>query len=115
MMKMNWRIALLLITFALSGCQKSHSEAEVSGEAQGTTYHIKLDLDGTLTSVEEVRRQVSTTLAEIDAQLSNYREDSEISRINRQERTLGYWYLKRSPNCWPSPRRFMNARTAVMI
>ncbi|MGZ5031246.1 MAG: FAD:protein FMN transferase, partial [Methylobacter sp.] len=91
MMKMNWRIALLLITFALPGCQKSHSEAEVSGEAQGTTYHIKLDLDGTLTSVEEVRRQVSTTLAEIDAQLSNYREDSEISRINRQERTT--WLL----------------------
>ncbi|TAN66483.1 MAG: FAD:protein FMN transferase [Methylobacter sp.] len=90
-MKINWLIALLLIVFALSGCQKSSRESELSGETQGTTYHIKLVLDGTSTSLEEVRRQVSTTLAEIDAQLSNYREDSEISRINRQERTT--WLL----------------------
>lgn len=84
---MRWSFALLLITFVLSGCQKSPQESEVSGEAQGTTYHIKLVLDGTSTSLEEIRREVSATLAEIDTQLSNYREDSEISRINRLERT----------------------------
>jgi len=87
MMKINWLIALLLITVVLPGCQKPAGESELSGEAQGTTYHIKLVLDGTSTSLEETRREVSATLAEIDAQMSNYREDSEISRINRQERT----------------------------
>ncbi len=86
-MKMKRLFALLLIAFALSGCQKSSHESELSGEAQGTTYHIKLVLDGTSTSLEQARREVSATLAEIDAQMSNYREDSEISRINRQERT----------------------------
>lgn len=87
MMKMNWLIGLLLMTTALFGCQKSTDESELSGEAQGTTYHIKLVLDGASTSLEQARREVSTTLAEIDAQMSNYREDSEISRINRQERS----------------------------
>ncbi len=86
-MKMRWSFALLLIFVALPGCQKSPREAEVSGEAQGTTYHIKLVLDNTSPPLEEIRRQISATLAEIDAQLSNYREDSEISRINRLERT----------------------------
>ncbi len=84
---MKWLFAVLLITFALPGCQESPRESELSGEAQGTTYHIKLALDNAPTSLEEIRRQVSSTLAEIDAQLSNYREDSEISRINRLERT----------------------------
>jgi thiamine biosynthesis lipoprotein len=86
---MKWLFGVLLITFALLGCQNAPREAEVSGEAQGTTYHIKLVLDGTSPPLEEIRRQVSATLAEIDAQMSNYREDSEISRINREER--GTW------------------------
>lgn len=86
-MKMRGLFALLLIAFALLGCQKSPRESEVSGEAQGTTYHIKLVLDGASTSLEEAQQEVSATLAELDAQMSNYREDSEISRINRQERT----------------------------
>jgi len=86
-MKIKWLFTVSLIAFALSGCQKSPRESELSGEAQGTTYHIKLVLDGTSTSLEEARREVSATLAEIDAQMSNYREDSEISRINRQERS----------------------------
>ncbi len=83
---MKWLFGVLLIPFALMGCQNASREAEVSGEAQGTTYHIKLVLDGTSPPLEEIRRQVSATLAEIDAQMSNYREDSEISRINREER-----------------------------
>jgi len=85
-MKVNGLLfTLLLITFTLSGCQPSR-ESEVSGEAQGTTYHIKLVMKGSSTSLDEVRRQVTAELAEIDAQMSNYREDSEISRINRLNR-----------------------------
>ena len=84
-MKMKRLFTVLLIAFALSACQKSPRESELAGEAQGTTYHIKPVLDGTSASLEEARREVFATLAEIDAQMSNYREDSEISRINRQE------------------------------
>ena len=80
---------IILICLMLSGCQDDRSETEVEGAAQGTTYHIKMVLDDKASPLEEIRRQISTTLAEIDAQLSNYREDSEISRINRQE--TGHW------------------------
>ncbi|PPD49272.1 MAG: thiamin biosynthesis protein ApbE [Methylobacter sp.] len=79
--------ALSLIAFALSGCRQPQREAKMSGEAQGTAYHIKLVLDGTPTTLEAARREVSTTLDEIDMQMSNYREDSEISHINQQEST----------------------------
>jgi thiamine biosynthesis lipoprotein len=73
-------IALLL------GCQPPPpSETALSGEAQGTTYHIKLVMAGVATPLAEIRRQVSGTLADIDAQLSNYRDDSAISRLNNQE------------------------------
>ncbi|MEQ1544539.1 FAD:protein FMN transferase [Methyloglobulus sp.] len=85
-MKIN-RLTLLLVIFALSGCQEIPRESDVSGEAQGTTYHIKLVLDGKSTSLKEIRGQVSATLDGIDSKLSNYRNDSEISLINQQENT----------------------------
>jgi len=44
-------------------------------------------MEGTSASLDEIQQQVSATLAKIDTQLSNYREDSEISGINRQEDT----------------------------
>ena len=80
---------LLVASLLLSGCQKPTSEIEITGAAQGTTYHIKMVATARSASQEELQRQISMTLAEIDAQLSNYREDSEISRINRQE--TGHW------------------------
>jgi thiamine biosynthesis lipoprotein len=69
----------------LAGCQETPSESGISGEAQGTTYHIKLVLDATQATLTDVQSQVTSMLDDIDAKLSNYREDSEISRINQQE------------------------------
>jgi thiamine biosynthesis lipoprotein len=87
MMKTTEMFILLLLAMVLLSCQRGQQETELTGEAQGTSYHIKLVLYGTATSLEEIRSEVSATLAKIDTQLSNYREDSEISRINRLERT----------------------------
>lgn len=84
-MKIDGLFVLLIVALTLSGCQ-SPRESVLTGETQGTTYHIKLVLDGSPTSLEEVRRQITAELADIDAQLSNYREDSEISRINHLNR-----------------------------
>jgi thiamine biosynthesis lipoprotein len=86
-MKTRRAIGLLLIALILPGCGERPGEAEIAGEAQGTTYHIKLVLDGAPTPLKEIRNRVSAMLAEIDAQMSNYRDDSEISRLNRQENT----------------------------
>jgi thiamine biosynthesis lipoprotein len=78
---------LLFIAMVLSACQPGKQETELKGEAQGTSYHIKLVLDGLPVTAERVQNEVSTVLADIDAKLSNHRDDSEISRINAQETT----------------------------
>lgn len=79
-------LSIFPIILALSGCTQSPSEALLSGESQGTTYHIKFALNkGKSTKIEDVQQLISSTLAQIDAKLSNYRDDSEISIINRTE------------------------------
>jgi len=78
---------LLMLSLALPGCRNSPRETEVTGAAQGTTYHIKMVLHPESAGPEEIEREITATLAEIDAQLSNYRDDSEISHINQQEST----------------------------
>lgn len=85
-MKIRWFYTLLIMTLVLSGCQEPATETELSGEAQGNTYHIKLAMRGVSISAEEIQHQINNTLAEIDANLSNYRQDSEISNINQLER-----------------------------
>lgn len=80
-------VTLLLMAATLLGCQKAKHETEVAGETQGTTYHVKLVLDGLPVTVKKVETEVTTALAKIDASLSNYRDDSEISRLNAQETT----------------------------
>lgn len=76
---------LALLALILVGCNDTAREAEISGDAQGTTYHIKLVLNSQAPALEEVRHQIARLLSEIDAQMSNYREDSEISRVNARE------------------------------
>lgn len=78
---------MLLGTF-LFGCSQTPREALISGEAQGTTYHIKFVQNATSsTTVSELQKQITRRLDEIDKTLSNYRPDSEISLINQQEAT----------------------------
>jgi FAD:protein FMN transferase len=83
---MNLKGIFVMFTLALAllCCQKTE-ETSLSGEAQGTTYHIKLDMTGVKTPVKDIKKRVDQTLAEIDAQMSNYRKDSEISQLNNQE------------------------------
>jgi thiamine biosynthesis lipoprotein len=79
--------AALATAFFLVACQPSGQETELSGTAQGTTYHIKMVLDGLDVKPEELRKGVEDTFADIDVKLSNYRQDSEISRLNREKST----------------------------
>jgi FAD:protein FMN transferase len=56
--------------------------------AQGTTYHIKFVLEPQgKKALREVEQKITAKLDEIDAKLSNYRDDSEISKINQNETT----------------------------
>jgi thiamine biosynthesis lipoprotein len=51
----------------------------ISGEAQGTTYHIKY-FDG---QNRNFKVQIDSILTDFDKSLSNYRKDSEIAEFNK--------------------------------
>jgi thiamine biosynthesis lipoprotein len=55
---------------------------ELAGAAQGTTYHIKYWGDRGYPR-DEVQRRVGELFKQVDRQMSNYRDDSELSRFNR--------------------------------
>jgi thiamine biosynthesis lipoprotein len=82
------RIAIVVITLSCFGgliaCQSSRGETELAGSIQGTTYHIKMVLEGLSVDVDRLRGGIEKAFDEIDVKLSNYREDSEISQLNRQ-------------------------------
>jgi thiamine biosynthesis lipoprotein len=82
-----FRLFIPLLCLLLSACTPKQQETEITGPAQGTTYHIKVVLDEKSLPVSDIERRIVSTLAEIDAQLSNYRDDSEISRLNAQQTT----------------------------
>ena len=83
------RLIALLLFLSLAACQSGSSERTISGFAQGTTYHVTWVDGKSVASVETIQQKVDQLLAELDTQLSNYRDDSEISRLNRQE--TGDW------------------------
>lgn len=85
----------ILVVTLLQSCTPTPSETAVSGEAQGTTYHIKFVADANQQlHLDDIKHQITEKLANIDVKLSNYRPDSEISQINQAETTN---WLKVSP------------------
>lgn len=77
-----WAVVLIL-----AACQPGPQETEIAGAVQGTTYHIKMVLDERSPNVEQMRAKIENTFRIIDEKLSNYRDDSEISRINENRTT----------------------------
>lgn len=75
---------IALASLALTACQPA-PETELACSVQGTTYHIKLVLEGLPVTPEQIKADVEDTFRQVDEKLSNWREDSEISRINRQK------------------------------
>jgi thiamine biosynthesis lipoprotein len=79
-------LAALTAVLALTACQQP-AETPLSGSIQGTTYHIKMVLEGIQVTPEQVKADVEEVFRNVDEKLSNWREDSEISRFNRQKTT----------------------------
>ncbi|MGI9212441.1 MAG: FAD:protein FMN transferase [Methylococcaceae bacterium] len=71
----------------LTGCQNA-TEAQLEGDIQGTTYHIKMVLDDQAPDLKTLDTAIQAAFRKVDEQMSNWREDSEISRLN-QNRTTG--------------------------
>ena len=69
----------LFICVAISGC--GPVETDIRGETMGTTYSIKI-MKGRFVRTGDLPDQVKSRLQEINASMSTYIEDSEISTFN---------------------------------
>jgi thiamine biosynthesis lipoprotein len=81
----SYRIRFLLAVAciaALCGCNRQQV-IKFAGETQGTTYHVTVVDKNRALSSEDLQQYIEKRLAEIDLALSNYRDDSELSRFNR--------------------------------
>lgn len=81
----------LLLALALAGCGPSGGEAvQLGGRTMGTTWSATyLPVDGG-PAAEAVQAALQTRLDAVNASMSTYREDSEISGLNRAP--VGEWF-----------------------
>ncbi|TBU93365.1 FAD:protein FMN transferase [Phytopseudomonas dryadis] len=72
-----------VLAAALAGCGFSESVEEFGGPAQGSTYSVKYVKTGSVPDKAALKAETEAILAEIDQQMSTYRDDSLIEQFNR--------------------------------
>ena len=65
----------------IGGCSKPKKIVEFGGMTMGTTYSIKV-AHGSFFNQEHTKRQISNILKKVNAKMSTYIEDSDISKFN---------------------------------
>lgn len=82
-------VCVLAASLLLGGCDRAAQVHTLSGPTMGTTWTVRLgDLPAGAT-LPGLRDEVEALLDEVNAQMSTYREDSDISRFNRAD--AGEW------------------------
>lgn len=78
-------LALLLIAclLLLAGCDSTPQAHRFQGPVFGTGYHVTLYADLSEESYAEIDKGIQAELERVDALMSTYRDDSELSRLNR--------------------------------
>jgi thiamine biosynthesis lipoprotein len=78
-----WALAVA----ALAGCSFGEEEKvwEISGPVFGTQYHINVVLKDDPDRLENLAGGIEEVLEDVDASMSTWRNDSELSRFNRQD------------------------------
>ena len=71
--------------FLSSGCD-GKQEHLIEGRTMGTTYHVRV-VTGFLQGVSGLKEKIENRLVEINAAMSTYQKDSEISRFNEINQT----------------------------
>jgi len=84
--------AVLLLAGSGCGAPASRHEVRGSGEALGTTWSVKLVSRAAPqpSASDELRDRVAAVLARVDLGMSNWREDAELARFNRQPGVTGF-------------------------
>lgn len=77
---------LFLPLLLLNGCSKKPEIIKLSGSAQGTTWHVSYWDDKSFDS-EQIQAELDAELLRIDSVLSNYRDDSVITKVNENKET----------------------------
>lgn len=83
MVSVFWALAVA----ALAGCSFEPEEKvwEIAGPVFGTQYHINVVLTENESHLENLGTGIEQVLEDVDASMSTWREDSELSRLNRRE------------------------------
>ena len=79
--------AFIVLAFAvLAGCSFKPEDKtwEISGPVFGTSYHINVVLAGDQERLENLASGIDEVLEKVDASMSTWREDSELSRFNQR-------------------------------
>lgn len=88
-MKLTFNCIFLTFFLCFAGCQTQEKkpEIEIVGVTQGTTYHVKIVQGDRAIDAEALHKLIEEKLQDIDLKLSNYRDDSEISKLNQNKTT----------------------------
>ena len=82
---MTKRLCPLLALLLLFSCARPAGYVQVSGQAQGGAYSVKLNLRGVRVPAQTVRDSIEALLIHIDTTLSGYNARSQLSRFNAGE------------------------------
>ncbi|MDO6440751.1 FAD:protein FMN transferase [Marinobacter sp. 2_MG-2023] len=80
-------VFMMLALAALAGCSFQPDEEvwEISGPVFGTTYHISVVAPEDRKKLEVLAKGIDEALEDVDASMSTWRKDSELSKLNRRE------------------------------
>jgi thiamine biosynthesis lipoprotein len=86
-MKMKRILGICLIASMIlaSSCSKGPEYIQITGQAQGGTYSVKMNISGVKASREAIRDSIDSILTLIDTTLSGYNKKSILSRRNAGE------------------------------
>lgn len=77
-------IIAVAMALSLAACQKETKVISLSGKTMGTTYHVKYIDDGSIKATsEKTHEEIEAILKDVNAKMSTYKKDSELSRFNQ--------------------------------
>lgn len=75
-------VIVVALATALTGCFVQDTVEVYVGPTMGSTYSVKYVRSGDLPGPDELQRETDAFLAQLDAQVSTYRPDSDVQRFN---------------------------------
>jgi len=82
-------LILLVLLASCSDAPPETSPTRIQGEAFGTFYQVSVANDLADEQKDTLRSQLEDELDRVDRQMSTYREDSDLNRLNSADRRVG--------------------------